>query len=52
MSRFEKTVEDCEKCIRRLRRKFIFKTKSTYVHNLKVHLAGEKGEHFPLVITP
>jgi len=49
--RFEQTVEHCEFSIRRLRRKFNFPTKSSFVHNLKVHLAGEKGEYFPLVVT-
>jgi len=50
-SRFEQTLKKCEASIRRLRRKFSFNTKSAYVHNLKIHLAGEKAEYFPLVIT-
>jgi hypothetical protein len=46
----EGTVERCELCIRRLQGKLNFKTKSAFVHILKVHLAEEKGEYFPLVV--
>jgi len=50
--RFQQTVEQCEYSIRKLRRKLNIKTRSTFVHNIKVHLAGEKAEYFPLVISP
>ena len=49
-AKFEETAGHCEYCIRRMRRKFSFKTKSAYCHNLKVYLAGENGEYFPKVI--
>eukprot|EP00581_Thalassiosira_minuscula_P007096 CAMPEP_0183702892 /NCGR_PEP_ID=MMETSP0737-20130205/840_1 /TAXON_ID=385413 /ORGANISM="Thalassiosira miniscula, Strain CCMP1093" /LENGTH=937 /DNA_ID=CAMNT_0025929575 /DNA_START=60 /DNA_END=2873 /DNA_ORIENTATION=- len=49
-SQFEQTVEHCEFSIRRLRRKFNFKTKNKLVHNIKLHIAGEKGEKFPVVV--
>jgi len=49
-ARFERTVDNCEYCIRRMRRKFNFKTNKSFAHNIKVHLAGEKGEYFPSVV--
>ncbi|KAL9183075.1 hypothetical protein ACHAXT_004862 [Thalassiosira profunda] len=46
--RFQETVGKCEYEIRKLRRRFNFKTQSPFVNNLKLHLAGEKKEYFPL----
>ncbi len=43
-------TEQCEFCFRRLRRKFNFMTKSTFVCGLKTLLAGEMGEYFPLLV--
>ncbi len=48
--RFDSTVEQCQFCIRRLRRKFNIKSNRPCVRNLKAHLAGEKGEYFPVVV--
>jgi len=49
--KLEQKVDHCEFCIRRLRRKFNIKTsRRSLVHNLKLHIAGEKGEHFPIVV--
>ena len=50
--RAEGTVEQCELCVRRLQGKLNFKTKSTFIRDLKLHLAEEKGEYFPLVVVP
>ena len=46
--RFQETVGKCEYEIRKLRRRFNFKTQSPFINNLKLHLAGEKKEYFPL----
>lgn len=48
--RIEGTVERCEFCIRTLQGKLNFKTKGVFAHNLRVHLAEEKREYFPLVV--
>ena len=44
--------ERCDIFIMRLQAKLNFNTNSTVVHNLKMLLAKEKGEHFPLVVRP
>jgi hypothetical protein len=48
--KIEGTAERCEFCIRTLQGKLNFKTKSAFAHNLRVHLAEEKREYFPLVV--
>ena len=48
VGRFEETIERCEYELRRLKRKFNFKTNSSFVYHLKKHLAAE--EYFPLIV--
>ncbi len=50
VSKVKGTVEQCEFFIRTLQGKLYFKTKSAFAHDLRVHLAEEKGENFPLVV--
>jgi hypothetical protein len=38
--------------MRRLQVKLNFKTMSAFIRDLKIHLAEEKREYFPLVIAP